>query len=205
MGIDIREGAQLECIQCALCIDACDEIMDKVGRPRKLIAYDTFRNLEAESHGDRAPIRLIRPRTILYASVLALVGVIMLFGLSAKTVLDVNVQADRNPLFVTLSDGSIRNSYTVRILNKLYQTHSYGLSLEHLPQAKLAILGMEAEPSPRVDVTSDNVRTLKVFVTLPRESARALAASEIPFAIVVRDLTDGTQTKRDTIFRGPGK
>ncbi|MGB0086887.1 MAG: cytochrome c oxidase accessory protein CcoG [Rhodomicrobiaceae bacterium] len=205
MGIDIREGAQLECIQCALCIDACDEIMDKVGRPRKLIAYDTFRNLEAESHGDRAPIRLIRPRTILYASVLALVGVIMLFGLSAKTVLDVNVQADRNPLFVTLSDGSIRNSYTVRILNKLYQTHSYGLSLEHLPQAKLAILGMEAEPTPRIDVTSDNVRTLKVFVTLPRESARALAASEIPFAIVVRDLTDGTQTKRDTIFRGPGK
>ena len=49
MGIDIRDGAQLECINCALCIDACDEIMDKVGRPQGLIAYDTFRNLAAEN------------------------------------------------------------------------------------------------------------------------------------------------------------
>ncbi len=205
MGIDIRHGPQLECIQCALCIDACDEIMDKVGRPRKLIAYDTYRNLEAEGHGDRAPIRLIRPRTILYASALAVVAIIMLFGLSAKTVLDVNVQADRNPLFVTLSDGSIRNSYTVRILNKLYETHDYGLSVEGLPKARLSILGMENDEHPRIPVGSDDVRSLKVFITLPRDSVQAIGASEIAFELVVHDLSNGSETERKTIFRGPGK
>ena len=68
--------------------------------PRKLIAYDSFRNLKAEAHGDRAPLRLIRPRTILYAAAFALVATVMLFGLTHKTVLDVNVVPDRNPLFV---------------------------------------------------------------------------------------------------------
>jgi cytochrome c oxidase accessory protein FixG len=205
MGIDIREGPQLECIQCALCIDACDEIMAKVGRPPKLIAYDTFRNLDAASHGDRAPIRLIRPRTILYSSVLILVGVVMLFALSAKTVLDVNVQADRNPLFVTLSDGGIRNGYNVRILNKLYETRKFGLRLDGLAGARLSILGMEGQEAPAIEVTPDNLRTLKLFVTLPRDAARALRARETPFAIVVRDLKDGTETPRKTIFRGPGR
>ena len=86
--------------------------------PRKLIAYDSFRNLKAESHGDRVPFRLIRPRTMLYTAVFALVAAVMLFGLTHKSVLDVNVVPDRNPLFVQVSGGGIRNGYTVRILNK---------------------------------------------------------------------------------------
>ena len=205
MGIDIRHGPQLECIQCALCIDACDEIMDRVGRPRKLIAYDTFRNLDAASHGDRAPIRIIRPRTILYSAVLAVVGVVMLFALSAKSVLDVNVQADRNPLFVRLSDGSIRNSYTVRILNKLYETRTYNLSIEGLPQAKFSILGMESNGPLKIDVAPDNLRTLKAFVTLPPEAVNKIKDGHEPFSFVVRDVADDTETSRGTAFRGPDK
>ena len=60
----IRNGAQLQCIQCALCIDACDDIMQRIERPQGLIAYDTFRNLDAASHHERAPLRLVRPRTL---------------------------------------------------------------------------------------------------------------------------------------------
>ncbi len=205
MGIDIRDGPQLECIQCALCIDACDEIMDKVGRPRKLIAYDTFRNLDAASHGSRAPIKLIRPRTVLYASVFVLVGLIMALGLSAKSVLDVTIQADRNPLFVTLSDGGVRNSYTVRILNKLYETRSFAMSVEGMPEARLSILGMENQAAPHIDVPPDNLRTLKAFVTVPKSAIQALEDGRKLFAFVVRDLTDGTQTSRETVFRGPVK
>ncbi len=124
-GIDIRNGPQLECIQCALCIDACDEIMMKVGRPTKLIAYDTYRNLLAEEHGGRAPFRLVRPRTILYGgSFRWSCAMLMLFGLSQKTMLEVNVVADRNPLFVQLQDGGIRDGYTVRLLNKRRETRS---------------------------------------------------------------------------------
>jgi polyferredoxin len=151
------------------------------------------------------PIWLIRPRTILYGSVLALVAVIMLFALSAKTLLDVNVQADRNPLFVTLSDGGIRNGYTVRILNKHYETRRYTLRLDGLADARLAILGMEGQDAPSFDVAPDNLRTLKLFVSLPRDAARALKSSETPFAVIVRDLKDGTESRHKTIFRGPGR
>lgn len=204
MGIDIRQGPQLECIHCALCIDACDEIMEKVGRPPKLIAYDTYRNLDAASHGDRAPIRLIRPRTILYVALLALAAAVMLIALSAKSVLDVNVQADRNPLFVRLSDGGIRNGYNLRILNKLYDTRGYSLAIEGLPGAQLAILGLDAR-AVQIIVAPDDLRTLKVFVTLPREAARDLKDSRTPFSFLVRDMGDGTETRRETIFRGPEK
>ncbi|MFZ1106746.1 MAG: cytochrome c oxidase accessory protein CcoG [Rhodomicrobium sp.] len=202
-GIDIRHGSQLECIQCALCIDACDEIMTKVGRPTKLIAYDTYRNLQAEEHGGRAPFRLIRPRTMLYAGLFALVGAIMLFGLSQKTVLDVNVVADRNPLFVQLQDGGIRNGYTVRILNKRKETRSFTLGIANLPEARISIVGNEGG-APLLEVAPDDVRSVKAYVTIPREKAASLpAASGIAF--LVRDAADGTETRRNTNFRGPGQ
>ncbi len=74
MGIDIRDGAQLECITCALCIDACDEIMDKVGKPRGLIAYDTFRSIELEKKGGGIKLNLLRPRTLLYLGLITAVA-----------------------------------------------------------------------------------------------------------------------------------
>ena len=71
MGIDIRDGPQLECINCGLCIDACDEIMDKVGRPRGLIAYDTDAAVAARAGWASRPVyKLVRPRTIYYAGAL---------------------------------------------------------------------------------------------------------------------------------------
>ncbi len=202
-GIDIRHGPQLECIQCALCIDACDEIMDKVGRPRKLIAYDTYRNLQAEAHGDRAPFRLVRPRTMLYTGAFALVCAIMLSGLSRKTVLDVNVVPDRNPLFVQVVGGGIRNGYTVRILNKLHSTREFGLSVSGLKDARLTYVGVEGKDQ-LIEVQPDDVRSVKVYVTIPGEEAAKLPASA-DIGFIVRDTGDGTETKRSTNFRGPGQ
>jgi len=201
-GIDIRNGPQLECIQCALCIDACDEIMDKVGRPRKLIAYDTYRNLDAEAHGARAPFRLIRARTLLYAGAFAVVALVMLFGLSRKTVLDVNVVADRNPLYVQVSGGGIRNGYTVRILNKQHDTRKFALAVKGLPCATLSYVGLEG-PNPLIEVKPDDVRSVKVYVTVcASEAAKLTASADIGF--IVRDTGAGTETTRNTNFRGPG-
>ncbi|MGB8734598.1 MAG: 4Fe-4S dicluster domain-containing protein, partial [Rhodomicrobium sp.] len=202
-GIDIRHGAQLECIACALCIDACDEIMDKVGRPRKLIAYDSYRNLQAESHGDRVPLRIIRPRTMLYTGVFALVTAVMLFGLTHKTVLDVNVVPDRNPLFVQVSGGGIRNGFTVRILNKLHSTREFALSVAGLKDARLTYVGVEGK-DPLIEVKPDDVRSFKVYVTIPGDEAAKLPASA-NIGFIVRDTGDGTETKRSTNFRGPGQ
>ncbi len=202
-GIDIRNGSQLECIQCALCIDACDEVMTKVGRPTKLIAYDTYRNLQAEEHGDRAPFRLIRPRTMLYAGLFLFVLCLMLFGLSRKTVTEVNVVADRNPLFVQLQDGGIRNGYTVRILNKRRETRSFTLQVAGLPEARISVVGVEGG-NPLIELKPDDVRSVRVYVTVPHDKAAGLPAS-IGMAFVVRDHEDGMETKRESNFRGPGQ
>ncbi|MBV8535675.1 MAG: cytochrome c oxidase accessory protein CcoG, partial [Alphaproteobacteria bacterium] len=117
-GIDIRDGQQLECIGCGLCIDACATVMDKVGRPRGLISFDTIAGTTAKAGRHGATYRLMRPRVILYLGLLAFVGAIMLGAFALRSTLDLTVLHDRAPLFVMLSDGSIRNGYTIKIVNK---------------------------------------------------------------------------------------
>ena len=82
--IDIRNGPpQLECINCGLCIDACDEIMDRIKRPRGLIAYDTYTNVERRAQGRGIRFTLLRVRPLIYAGLMVVVGAIMLFGLTS--------------------------------------------------------------------------------------------------------------------------
>jgi cytochrome c oxidase accessory protein FixG len=200
-GIDIRDGSQLECIQCALCIDACNEIMDRVDRPRGLIAYDTIANQEAAAKGTWAPWRLIRPRTLLYTGLIGLVGVIMLAALLNRSTLDINVLHDRNPPYVLLSDGGIRNGYTVKILNKRHQPRDFTLETRGLAGAGMAIVGMNA--GARIRVTTDDLRELRVFVTLPRAELAKADAVTLPFALVVRDAVSGDETARATHFQRP--
>ncbi len=199
-GIDIRDGAQLECIQCALCIDACNDIMDKVGRPRGLVAYSTITRQEAAAFGRAAPLRLFRPRTALYLGLLALVSAIMLAAWLKRTVLEINVLHDRNPPFVRLSDGSIRNAFTVKILNKLHEPREYRLAARGLEGAGIAIVGFEGEPNPAIRVATDDLRELRVLVTLPGINARAVEA-HTPFDLVIRDVASGHETLRRTRFQ----
>src|SRR5207247_11172431 len=140
MGIDIRNGVQLECIQCALCVDACDDIMQRIDRPQGLIAYDTFRNLDAASHHARAPLRIVRPRTLLYAALIAVVCAAVLGAWLNRSVLDVSVLHDRNPVFVQLSDGSLRNAFTVKILNKMHAARTFRIATEGLKGAELSVV-----------------------------------------------------------------
>ena len=114
--------------------------MDKVGRPRGLIAYDTVRNLEAAGR-DTVPIRLLRPRVVLYASAMVIVSAVMLTALLLRPDLEVSVLHDRNPIYVKLSDGGLRNGYTIKLLNKLYQPHSLPSCLTGLPSAPPASSG----------------------------------------------------------------
>ena len=202
-GIDIRDGLQLQCIQCALCIDACDEIMTKVGRPTKLVAYDSFRNLDAASHGDRAPYRFIRPRTMLYAAMVTIVSLVMLYGLVNKSVLELNVLPDRNPLYVRLAEGGIRNGFVVHILNKTYQPRTFLLTADGLPGAKLAAVGFEGKETLEVSVPPDDVRSVKVYVSVPKEGVDSLTQTATPFTFMVRDLENQAVRRRSTNFRKP--
>jgi cytochrome c oxidase accessory protein FixG len=201
-GIDIRNGPQLECIQCALCIDACDEIMTKVERPRGLIAYDTESNLAAAGR-ERIPIKLIRPRTILYAGAMAVVSAIMLTALLLRSDLDVNVLRDRNPLFVKLSDGGVRNGYTIKLMNKLYAPRALNLGLDGLPGAKLSVVGLENEINPIVTVPPDELKSIRLYVNLDKQAVAALGGEPSSFDIVISDVATGERMEHSAIFQGP--
>jgi cytochrome c oxidase accessory protein FixG len=200
-GIDIRDGSQLECIQCALCIDACDEIMAKVGRPRGLIAYDAVAGQETRASGSKALLRIVRPRTLVYTALISLVGLVMLLVVLNRSTLQVNVLADRNPPYVLLSDGGIRNGYTVKILNKRHEPRAFTLTVRGLPRARLAIVGMRADVPIRV--TTDDLRELRVLVTVPAPDLAQLDGPTTSFELVVRDADSGLETARVAHFQRP--
>jgi cytochrome c oxidase accessory protein FixG len=201
-GIDIRDGLQLECIGCGLCIDACNDVMTKVGRPQDLITLSTERNQADLAAGRPTEHHLLRPRTIIYAAIILVLGAGLLLALSLRASLDVSVLHDRSPLFVTLSDGSIRNGYTLKILNKSHEARRYDLTLEGLPGAVLAVVGQEAEEASRLELQAgpDSVTTYRVFVTAPRAE---VSEETQPIAMVLREQGDGPSASHATVFRGP--
>ena len=113
-GIDIRHGQQEGCITCALCLDACDSVMDKIGKPRGLIRYSSYEELEGKKP---QPLHK-RPRVIIYFMIMLLAVSGLLYGLTNLGTFDLKVLHARQPLFVQLSDGSIQNKYVLKILNK---------------------------------------------------------------------------------------
>ncbi len=166
-GVDIRDGDQLGCIQCGLCIDACDAMMAKIGRPARLIAYDTEVNIKRRLDGLPPVFRFIRARTLIYIAVIAITGAIMLYSLAARTLLGINVLHDRNPLFVALSDGSVRNAYTVRFLNKRTDLRMIELTVSGVPRPIIHIIGEEQAGRAIVAVGPDQTREVRVLVTVP--------------------------------------
>jgi cytochrome c oxidase accessory protein FixG len=164
-GVDIRHGIQLGCIQCGLCIDACDNVMREIDRPAGLIGYDTDINMQRRREGKTPIYRIIRARTLIYVAAIAVVGSIMLYTLATRATMDVNVLHERNPLFVQLSDGGVRNDYTVRILNKGAQ-RSFAIEVSGLPGATIRVAGVETEPDgrPVVEVGQDQTHEVRLSV-----------------------------------------
>jgi cytochrome c oxidase accessory protein FixG len=202
MGIDIRDGQQLECITCALCIDACNGVMEKVNRPRGLIAYDTLENLGRRAAGQPPRMRLLRARPVIYAALIAVVGVLMLVTLGNRATLELNVLRDRNPLYVTLSDGSVRNGYTLKVINKLHQERNFRLSVAGSLPAQVSVLGGETADEPVLNVGPDRLASFRVFLTAP---ASALGGESTAITFAVSDPADGTQATYDSVFRGPAQ
>ncbi len=204
VGIDIRDGQQMECITCALCIDACDDMMDKVGKPRGLIAYMALKDEVAERAGE-TPVsvwkHVFRARTILYTALWSFVGLGLMFALFIRADIDVNVSPIRNPTYVTLSDGSIRNSYEVRIRNKHGEARPFHVT--HTAEADLEI-SLEGRDGLVVDVPADATYNQRVYVTAPAGSAGASAA-RIDLRIWIEDLDNNDRAYKDTVFNGRGK
>jgi len=223
MGIDIRDGQQLECITCALCIDACNGVMDKLGRERGLISYATLADYSANMalaapSGSIAPAiarpgggalnpdfvrttwrSILRFRTALYFMVWTLIGLAMLATLIGRSRLDLNVLHDRNPVFVQLSDGSIRNGYDVKILNMMPEPRTIRLTLEGLPGAVMTLPNAAQEPVTELllEVEPDQLKAARVFVAA---DPAALASGRTEFEFVAQDVAGSERSARKANF-----
>ncbi|SLN48666.1 cytochrome c oxidase accessory protein CcoG [Pseudooctadecabacter jejudonensis] len=203
MGIDIRDGQQMECITCALCIDACDEVMDKLGRDRGLVDYLALSDAPREQAGEAprpALAHIFRPRIVIYTAIWALFGLAMVYALFIRPEIEMTVAAVRNPTFVTLSDGSVRNAYEVRLRNKHGEDRLFALDVA----GDLAMhVTLEGTPYRAVTVPANETLRVRAYVTAPATSDVA-TGNQTPLRFWVQDNIAGDRAHVNTHFNGTG-
>ena len=201
-GIDIRDGSQLECINCGLCIDACNHVMQRTSREPWLITWDNLANQAAKAQGRHEKMHWLRPRTVIYITALALVATIMLVALAVRPTIELSVIHDRAPLYVRVSDGSYRNGYTVKIVNKTQRDAAFEISLAGFPGATMVLADTDARPATSINarVAAGTVGTYRILVSGKPERLREGA---LPFDFALRDTTTGETTSYRASFMGP--
>ena len=158
IGIDIRNGLQMECIGCAQCIDACDAVMDKLKRARGLIRYTSKDELAGKVR------RLLRTRTIVYPMLLVLAGTLLTWTVARRTGSEVWIERNQGPSFVELPDGGISALVEIKIENESDKLARYHFSLVDTPNATLRLAQPVWEVQPHKSIT------VPVFVDVPRDS-----------------------------------
>ena len=193
-GVDIRVGQQLGCITCGLCLDACDTVMDKLGRPKGLIRYATLDEMQGK------PVKKMyqKPRTIVYIAILLLALGGIIYGLTHLGSMTLRVAPERQPLFDRMSDGSIQNKYTFKVLNKTSNDIFVKIDAENgLPGQKI-LGGDEVQ-----HVTHGKTASFTIFVRVPEENIKN-EVTNIKFK--VENIDDSTMVaKYETKFTGPKK
>ncbi len=201
MGIDIRDGQQLACITCGLCIDACNDVMDKIGRPRGLIDYLAVTDEAAERAGNPPKQiwrHVLRLRTMVYTFLWSAVGVGLVAALFLRSDIGLDVTPVRNPTFVTLSDGSIRNTYDLRLRNLTpgevtYRIHvdgSFAIEIE-------GVAGLE------VTVPASETSSLRLYATAAAGSPEA-EGHRTDLRIWVEQTGARSRAVEETSFTGKG-
>lgn len=191
-GIDIRQGQQLGCITCGLCLDACDSIMDKIGKPRGLIRYASLN----EMAGRPAQKLFRQPRTMTYLSIVLLSIAGIVYGLAHMSSMNMVVMPERQPLFVTMSDGSIQNKYDFRVQNKTGKDMYINVTAEGgIPGQSL--IG-NTQP---ILVSHKRGATFTLFVKAPRDNISA-TVTPIRFRAKSVDAPD-IAAEYETYFNGP--
>jgi cytochrome c oxidase accessory protein FixG len=201
MGIDIRDGQQLACITCGLCIDACNDVMDKIGKPRELIGYMALTDETRERAGQPAKSvwsHVFRPRTVLYTVLWAGVGVGLVVALFLRQPIDVSVTPVRNPTFVTLSDGSIRNAYDLRLRNMQGADAEFTITVTSDARVETTLEGVEGLT---VTVPANQTMQQRVYLTAAAGSEAAVA-DRTNVRLWIEEQGTTNRVHHDTIFNG---
>jgi len=193
-GIDIRQGLQYECIGCGACIDACDEVMDKVGYPRGLIKYST-QNAVAQGWSRTQIWRhVMRPRVLIYSGILLSITVALGVSLYLRTPLKLDVIRDRGALARIVEQGRIENVYRLQLMNATEQVQRFHLRVEGLSGVLLA-------SDTEVEVLPTEVRSVAARVQVPYGAAEA-GSHPIHFSIQAQDNPD-LQVREKSVFLVP--
>lgn len=205
-GYDIRNGPDIACITCALCIDACDKVMLQLGRPRGLIDYATLEDCKVERAGGTAPSVLksiLHPRTLVYLGVWAAIGAGLLFALGVRKHIDLSVAKDRNPPYMLMGNGEVRNDYTLKLRNMEGRPREMSVALEGLPGARMWNDEMSKDAASRelrMTVAADQVLPVRVYVAAPAETG----AQHFTFTLKALD-KEGGGDRSDARFDAPGE
>lgn len=191
-GVDIRKGLQYQCISCGLCIDACNTIMDSLGWERGLIRYDSERNLNRDQP-DKPHLDFMRLKVLGYAAALAAMVGMLAYVYSSRADLEVLIQQVRQPLFIELSDNTVRNRYEIHIVNKTQQDERYLVQAEGMPQSSLK---MDTVPNPVPVAAGKDIR-FPVKVDLAEDAAARIKGFKFR---IVPESEPAKQVERDVSF-----
>ncbi|MBP6751276.1 MAG: 4Fe-4S binding protein [Xanthomonadaceae bacterium] len=185
-GIDIRNGLQYECIACGACIDACDQVMDKMGYPRGLIRYATQNAIDGK------PSRVVRPRIVFYGVLLLALLIGWGWGVTHRNPLIADVLRDRNALYRTAADGRIENDYTLKLANKTQKPQSYTITLVAADGIALR------KGEQRVQAAAEEILNIPLTVSAP-----ASVHGKKPMRIVVESADGKLRREVESNFFAP--
>ncbi|HEY5637969.1 MAG TPA: cytochrome c oxidase accessory protein CcoG [Burkholderiales bacterium] len=177
-GIDIREGLQYECIGCAACIDGCDQVMDRTGRPRGLIRYATENALERGYTPREIWRRAFRPRVLVYGAILGLIVLASGVALWTRVPLKVDVIRDRVAISREVEGGQIENVYRLQVMNTRETARRFLIRAEGLP-------GLELAGDATPEIGASGARMLPLRLRVP--AGAAPGTHRIDFVIAAQD------------------
>ncbi len=189
-GIDIRDGGlQMECIACTQCIDACDDVMEKIGKPRGLVRYTSQSELET---GTR---KFIRPRLVVYSAMLIVMFSALGFSLVGKSTADVTILRGLGAPFSVLPSGDVSNQIRIKIANRSGEERSYTFEL-----VDAGGLTLVAPENPLIVAAGDSQMTGAFITTHPS----SFVAGELDITLRISDGIDFDELKPYRIL-GPAE
>ncbi|MBF0454815.1 MAG: cytochrome c oxidase accessory protein CcoG [Magnetococcales bacterium] len=197
-GVDIRQGQQYECITCGLCIDACDEVAAAVGMEHRLISYTSLTEMTGRK------TRWLRPRTLAYSALILLLLGGMAYYLATRPPVEMSVIRHRQPIYITLSDGSIQNNFTIRVLNMSPTPRTYALEVKGLEQSTLSLAAIDRfdkSGRPLISIQPGKVMPYTAYLKQNKESG-GKGAKNITFHLVDSHETDISDIY-DSVFIRP--
>ncbi|RYF51934.1 MAG: cytochrome c oxidase accessory protein CcoG [Comamonadaceae bacterium] len=193
VGIDIRKGLQYECIGCGLCVDACNTVMDKMHYPQGLIRFATQNGVEKRWSPSQMLRRVLRPRVLIYATVLGALCTVMLASLITRTPLKVDVVRDRAALSRIVAGGKLENIYRLQIMNATEGPQRYRIAARGLE-------GIEVASEAEVEVGAAESRWVAVRLQIPYGSA---ASGSHPVQFDVQAVGAAAQVMEKSVFLVP--